>query len=108
MCSFVGQWLPLPLVPANQEQLRRELGLFPGAMLWTMPPRPRLRTPVMQEALSIIRRVYFEERSKLQVGQQLFLHAATTRSPASIHYPPSLGLTAYPLTSGYGPSASSS
>jgi len=60
ICSFVGQRLPLPLVPASQEQLRREAGMFPNAMLWTIPHRPRLRMPAM-EALTRIRRVYFEE-----------------------------------------------
>jgi len=90
ICSFVGQRLPLPLVPANQEQLRREAGLFPDAMLLTIPHRPKLRMPIIQ-ALSRIRRVYFEELPSQNFKydskfRSTFLRAATAKSPASIHH----------------------
>lgn len=53
--------VPFPFVLANQERLQWEAGLFPIAMLWTIPHRPKFRTPVVQEALWRIRWVYFEE-----------------------------------------------
>jgi len=55
---FGGQRLPLPLVPANQEQLRREAGLFSGAMSLTIPHRRHCR----ELGGCILKRLYFEER----------------------------------------------
>ena len=114
-CTSVVQQLPPllfpPPIPSNHGP-----GKVRRRRLWTISHCPRLPTLALQEALPKPRGVSFEEpptqtpsRTTL-VAPPFFMPPLPSQPPFSLPStaPPSLGLTAHPLLSGYGPSIPSS